>query len=83
MIELYFITVLAVTTNTNPQGWLQWTQSFSDKAICEEVVKDNKAKIIIDISNYFKRGGKHFIKAKDIKCMSFNEAVKRNTELGH
>ena len=83
MIELFFITVLTVTTNTNPQGWLQWTQSFSDKAICEEVVEKNKAQIILDVSDYFKKGGRNFVMAKEVRCMSYNEAVKLNTELGH
>ncbi|MEC8912321.1 MAG: hypothetical protein VX478_02750 [Chloroflexota bacterium] len=83
MIELYFITVLVVTTNTIPQGWLQWTSSFSDKAICEEAIVRDKTDIVMAVSEYLKRGGKHFVMAKEIKCMSYDEAVKRNTELGH
>ena len=83
MINLYFITILVVTTNTIPEGWLQWTKSYSDKSICEQVIKQSKADIIFAASEYLRKGGKTFIIAKDLKCMTYKEAVKKNTALGH
>ena len=80
MIKLYFISVLVVTTNTIPEGWLQWTQSFSDKKICEELIKKDKEEIVLAVSKYF---GKKFVMAKGFECITYDEAVKRNTELGH
>ena len=83
MVNLFFITVLVVTANTIPTGWLQWTKAYSDKAACEKAFEKNKENIIVDISKYFKKGGEKFIMAKEFECMTHAEAVKRNTKLGH
>ena len=81
MIKLYFISVLVVTTNTIPEGWLQWTIPYSDKSVCEELIKKDKEEIVLAVSKYF--GSKRFVMAKDFECMTYDEAVKLNTELGH
>ena len=80
MIELYFITALVLTTNTIPTGWLQWTSSFPNKELCQEAVEKDKADIVFAVGNYFK---KKFIVVKTIECMTYKEAVSRNSKLGH
>ena len=83
MVNLYFITILVITTMTIPEGWLQWTQSYSDKTACETVIKQKKAEIIFAASEYLRKGGKTFLFAKKLECLTYEEAVRRNTELGH
>jgi hypothetical protein len=84
MLKLYFITVLVVTGyDTMPEGWIQWTKAYKDKAVCEKVIETDKANIIMGISSYFRKGGGKFVMAKNFECMTHEEAVKRNTKLGH
>ena len=80
MLELYFITALVMTTNTIPTGWLQWTTSFTTKELCQETVEKDKADIVFAVGDYFK---KKFVMVKTIECMTYDDAVMRNTKLGH
>ena len=83
---VYFITVLIITTLSVPLGWVQFSQSFTDKAICEKCMKENPREILLDISKWMgtdANGRKIFQGAKKFECMSYEEAVKRNVELGH
>ena len=83
---VYFITVLIITTLSVPLGWVQFSQSFTDKAICEKFMKENPREILLDISKWMgtdANGRKIFQGAKKFECMSYEEAVKRNVELGH
>ncbi len=68
-------------------GWVQYSQSYSDKATCESAIEDNKAEIVMDVAKFMgvdsKTGKPRFKYAKDFECMSYEEAVRRNTELGH
>lgn len=80
MIKLFFITILVVTTNDNPKGWLQWTKSYKDKSICEEVIRTTQADILLSVQHYL---GKKFIVAEKMECLTYSEAVERNDKLGH
>ena len=77
---LYFITMLTLTTNTISEGWLQWTEAYTNKLKCELVITKERDKIINSVKLYLKD---KFIAVKKIECMTHDEAVKRNTELGH
>jgi len=80
MIKIFFITVLVMTTNTPAEGWLQWTQSYSDKEICHERINLDFKQIAAAVKGYL---GKKFISVREMRCLTFNEAVKLNSELGH
>ena len=80
MIKLFFITILVITTNDNPKGWLQWSKSYSDKSACEEVIKKPQADILLSVQHYL---GKKFVAVKKMECLTYNEAVERNDKLGH
>ena len=77
---LYFITMLTLTTNTISEAWLQWTEAYTNKLKCELVITKERDKIINSVKLYLKD---KFIAVKKIECMTHDEAVKRNTELGH
>ena len=54
--------------------------------ICEKFMKENPREILLDISKWMgtdANGRKIFQGAKKFECMSYEEAVKRNVELGH
>jgi hypothetical protein len=80
MVKLFFITVLVLSSRTPQFGWLQWTQSYSTKAACEEMVGKDYEKIIDAVKSHF---GKHFRKAIEIRCLTYDEAREKNSELGH
>ena len=80
MIKLFFITILVITTNDNPKGWLQWSKSYSDKSACEEVIKKTQADILLSVQHYL---GKKFVAVKKMECLTYSDAVERNTKLGH
>ena len=68
MIKLFFITILVITTNDNPKGWLQWSKSYSDKSACEEVIKKTQADILLSVQHYL---GKKFVIIFFIQSYSF------------
>ena len=78
--ELYFISILVLTTNVIPTGWLQWSQSFADKAVCETIIERDKTELVDAIQAYLEGQGPLVQK---IECLTYDEAVKRNTGLGH
>ena len=80
LVNLYFITVLVLSTMTPQFGWLQWTQSYSTKADCEVMVAKDYEKIIQAVKTHL--GGK-FRKAIEIRCLTYDDALKKNGELGH
>ena len=80
MLTLYFISILAITTNDVSVGWLQWTQPFKSMAECELKIDEKKDQFLDGVKYYLKD---KFITAKNIECMTYAEAVKRNTALGH
>ena len=80
MVKLFFITVLVLSSRTPQFGWLQWTQSYNTKGACEEMVVKDYEKIIDAVKSHL---GKHYRKAIEIRCLTYDEARKKNTELGH
>lgn len=86
MIDIFFITALVLTTNTIPAGWLQWTQSYSDKKVCEQMVEKDNNLIREAIRRHLgtnRLGKDKLLEIKEIRCITHNEAVRRNTILGH
>jgi ethanolamine utilization cobalamin adenosyltransferase len=80
MITLYFITVLVLTTNTISEGWLQSTTPYTSKQDCEFAVLAKIDTITPSLKLYLKD---KFIEVKEIECLTHDEAVKRNSTLGH
>ena len=80
MITVYFITILVLTTNTVSEGWLQWTKPYTNKLECELVITKEKNQLADDIEVYLKN---KLIAVKKIECLTYDEAVKRNSVLGH
>ena len=84
---MYFITVLIMTALPIPTGWVQYSQAFSDKSTCETFVKHNKKQIMLDVNTYMGRDSKtgkpRLLDTLKFECMAYEEAVQRNSELGH
>jgi len=80
MVTLYFITILALTTNNISEGWLQWTKPYTSRLACELIITKEKDQLTDDVKLYL---GNKFVRAKKFECMTHDEAVKRNTALGH
>ena len=81
-MEIWYITVLVVTTLIPSQAWMQYTQGFRDEPACiaylEEpgikkmIAKDinyQMANVITDMGEYF--------------CATKKDVINRNTLLGH
>ena len=80
MIAVYFISAFLLLNATPSLGWIQWTQDYSDISSCQEVIKLQKDEMRVAIRAQF---GKKVIKILDWKCMTNEEAVNRNSKLGH
>jgi len=80
MITLYFITVLVLTTNTISEGWLQSTTPYTSKQECEFAVLAKIDTLTDSLKLYLKD---KFIEVKEIECLTHDDAVKRNSALGH
>ena len=80
MITLYFITVLVLTTNTISEGWLQATTPYTSKQECEFAVLAKIDTLTDSLKLHLKD---KFIEVKQIVCLTHDEAVKRNSILGH
>jgi len=80
MITVYFITILTLTTNTISEGWLQWSKPYTSKSECELVITKEKDQLIAGVKVYLEN---KFAMVKKIECLTYNEALKRNTILGH
>jgi len=80
MIKVFFITALIHTTMTPDTGWMQWTQSYATKEACHEVIWKDFDQIHAAIKIHM---GKKIVGILELRCMSYSEAVKRNSDLGH
>ena len=76
----YFITAFVITTNVPPAGWLQYTQAFDDQEACRYVIKQNKDSLTLQIVNHLKE---KLVSVETFDCMTREEAVRRNSKLGH
>jgi len=67
MITVYFITILVLTTNTNPEGWLQWTKPYTSKVECELVIINEKNQLADGVKLYLKN---KLAVVKKIECLT-------------
>jgi len=81
-VEIWYITVLVITTLVPNQGWMQYSQGFKDEASCityleepgikkmvEKDIKYQMAKVIKDLGEF--------------SCATRRDVINRNTFLGH
>ena len=83
-IVAYFITVLlyfpAYTGPIPNAGWMQWAFPFPNQTTCEQFLEEQEEEFIILTLKRFQGVP---VEIKDIDCLTYNEALKRNRELGH
>ena len=65
MVTLFFLTVLVLTTRTPELGWVQYTLSYADKKICEDVIRSDHDKIVAGIEYQL---GKEFKLVREMRC---------------
>ena len=80
MIAAYFISAFLLLNATHPLGWIQWTQDNTDISICQKIMMNQEKEMIKSIRTKF---GKRVVKILDWECITHQEAVNRNTKLGH
>ena len=80
MLKVYFITALVHTTMTPDTGWMQWTQSYATQEACHKVIWEDFDKIHEAIKSFM---DKKIIGIMELRCMTYDEALKLNVELGH
>ena len=76
----YFITAFVITTSTPSSGWVQYTQAFDDQKACRYLVKQTKDSLTLQLEKHF---GKKLVSIETFDCMTREEAVRRNTKIGH
>ena len=79
-MTVYFISAFLMLNATPPLGWIQWTEEYPDISSCKEVIAYQKDELGIGIKNTF---GNKFVKILEWDCTTHQEAVDRNTVLGH
>ena len=80
MTTVYFISAFLMLNATPPLGWIQWTQDYSDISSCQKIMMNQEKEMIKSIRTKF---GKRVVKILDWECMTHQDAVNRNTKLGH
>ena len=80
MATVYFISAFLMLNATPPLGWIQWTEEYPDISSCKEVIAYQKDELGLGIKNTF---GNKFVKILEWDCTTHQEAVDRNTVLGH
>ena len=77
---MYFVTIL-VALNLQPTlGWVQHTVPFDDKALCLSYVDKYKGSISLSVERQF---GNLLKGIREYDCLTREDAVNRNTKLGH
>ena len=79
---MWFITVLinvALMNVSPPEGWLQGLQPYTTKEICESYIPQHELAINLSIEQWL--GGLGHVVT--IKCMTEEEWIASNLELGH
>ena len=79
---MYYLTVLITLLGTMgpPTGWVQWSEGFNNKAICEKSVALLEPQMRIQIATQF---GEKLADIGEFECITRQEAVERNSKLGH
>lgn len=80
MIEAFYVTALIVISRVPPNGWIQWTQSYTTKTACEAEIRKDYVLIGEVIKSFM---GKELIAIREMRCMTHEQAVKLNSQLGH
>ena len=80
MTIIYFISALIMLNGNPPLGWIQYTEKYSDIGKCNEVITYQKDEMKLAIKNQF---GKELVEILGFDCITHQEAVDRNTQLGH
>tara|TARA_R110002020_G_scaffold474946_1_gene708015 strand:- start:547 stop:798 length:252 start_codon:yes stop_codon:yes gene_type:complete len=79
-MKSFFITVLIHTTMVPDTGWLQWTQSYETKKECQQVVWNDFSVIHHAVKSFMSN---KLIGIMEIRCMTYGQALKLNSDLGH
>jgi len=80
MIKVVFISILILTTKTPSEGWLQWTDGYKDIEVCEKKIDEDFDEISAAIKGYL---GENFVSVLEMRCLTYDQTVKLNYELGH
>ena len=80
MLNVFFISLLLVTTKTPTEGWIQWSQAYTDREVCMDMIRENHASIQEAATNLM---GKTIKSVKEFKCLTYEEAAELNFKLGH
>lgn len=80
MVELYFVTALVLTTKVPATGWVQYTRSFTDQKVCEQVIVDSYEKITAALKYHI---GGDFRSVQEMRCVTYNDALQMNIKIGH
>ena len=79
---MWFITVLinvALMGVEPPEGWIQGIQSYPTKEVCESFIPHYELGIHMSIEHWWGGLGQ----VETIQCMTQEEWLKKNLELGH
>ncbi len=77
-LMLYFVSALIVAPPA-PTGWLQHTKSYRTLESCQNHIHTHEPAIIHSIMKSIGTS----VEIKKIKCLTYDQAVKLNTKLGH
>jgi len=77
---LYFVTALILTTRVPPMAWIQYTAPYNNLEICQQYIEHNRGSMLLTIGAYF---NKDLVSVEKFECLTRQEAVDRNTKLGH
>jgi len=79
----YFVSVLLfLPTYIGPEpntGWLRLIYPFSDKEVCEQFVESDYE----GIAQHFKSAIPIPVEIKEISCLTIEENMQRNLDIGH
>ena len=79
-MQLVFVTVLVATTLFPGTGWMQYTKSYSNQTVCEDVIRTEYEQIAAAIKYHL---GSKLKKVIEMRCLGYDETVRLNAELGH
>lgn len=81
-MNLWYITVLVITTLSPSEGYMQHAQGFKDEASCLTFLEEPGVKEKIERDLKWQTQ-KVLIEFGDYTCMQRGEASERNARLGH
>ena len=83
-IVAFFISVLlyfpSFTGPAPQEGWMQWVFPFPNETTCEMFLKEQEEEFVALTLKKFQAIP---VEIKEIDCLTYEDAVKRNRELGH